>query len=49
MSRSVIKLALVLAVLYCGTLATSPIVAQVAGNEANFRNSAQTATLDCVG
>jgi hypothetical protein len=49
MSRSVTKLVLVLAILHCRTVASSPTVAQVSGNEASFIRSNQTAALDCVG
>jgi hypothetical protein len=49
MSRSVIKLALVPAVLYCGTMAASPAVAQVAGLKLDGSGNKIIATLDCVG
>lgn len=49
MSRSVTKLVLVLAILYCGTAESSPTVAQASGNEAGFIISNQTAALACVG
>jgi Protein of unknown function (DUF3060) len=49
-SRSVIKPAVVLAALYCGTTAASPTVAHVAGNlELEGSGNKITATLDCVG
>jgi len=50
MSRSVIKPTLVLVALYCGSMAVSPTVAQVAGNlELEGTGNKITATLDCAG